>query len=155
MMRTANELSGCGTAHSPAPTNEGLQVMMRRGDPLWSPVSFRILGYQSDSVDGRENRSRSGKINEVVYRGRHEAQMFVEGCRPCINSVDSHGSYSRDLGDLESPEKRIPYQCPGEPSSLMGSSHGQTGKNHDRDRIGHIPSNSTGGVHALHTPGRK
>ena len=50
------------------------------------------------------------------------------------DSVDSHGAYSGDLGGFEGSEKRIPYQCPAEPSSLVGTGHGKTGKDHDRDR---------------------
>ncbi len=67
--------------------------------------------------------SRTG-INEVIYRGRLEAQTLVEGRRLRVNGVDNYGAYSGDPGNFEGPEKRIPYQGPGESSSLTGLSHG-------------------------------
>ena len=89
---------------------------------------------RSGSVNSRENRIRPCKIYEVIHRGRLEAQVLVEGGRLRIEGVGSHGAYSGDLGGFEGPEKRIPYQCPAEPSSLVGTGHGKTGKDHDRDR---------------------
>ncbi len=81
--------------------------------------------------------------------------MLVEGGRLHIQGMDHHGVYSSDLGGFDGPEKGVSYQFPSEPSSLMGSGHGKTSKDHDRDRVGHVSPNSAGSPCASYATDRK
>ena len=70
--------------------------------------------------------------------------MFIEGRRLPVEGMHGHGPYSSNLGNPEGSEQGILYQSPSDPTTLMGACHGQPGKDHDRNRVGHVSSDAAG-----------